>query len=213
VKRFLFFLFFIYWGYLSAEGAAMLYIVRHGQTDWNVERRLQGNTDIPLNEVGRAQAAELKEKLKDIEFDLCISSDLQRAVETARIVSGKQSMVLQKDKRLRERHFGAWEGRLSSEYHSALDEQRADVESDEIVQSRVFACLKEIADLHPETNILIATHGGVMRNMISKLCSIAISEIHVENMALLKVKISEQGMEIKDMQGVELPIDFALSSS
>src|SRR5690348_12216267 len=101
MKRFLFFLFLVHWGYLHAEDAAMLYIVRHGQTDWNVERRIQGNSDIPLNEVGRAQAAELKEKLKDIEFAFYFSSDLQRAVETARLVSGKQPMVLQQDKRLR----------------------------------------------------------------------------------------------------------------
>jgi len=190
----------------------MLYIVRHGQTDWNVEKRIQGHTDIPLNDAGRAQAVELKEKLKDIDFAFCFSSDLQRAVETARILSELRSIDVQLDQRLRERNFGSWEGCLSSEYNICSNEQREDVESNEMVQNRAFACLEEIAVLHPEANTLIATHGGVMRNVLGKLFSLAASEIHVENMALLKLKISDRGIEIEDMQGIELPSDLDLSS-
>ena len=179
----------------------MLYIVRHGQTDWNVERRIQGWTDIPLNNTGKAQAAELKRKLKDIDFTLCFSSDLQRAVETARILT--DSMDVHMDVRLRERNFGRWEGFLSSAYDHSLHEK--DVESDAMMQHRAFACLQDIAALHPQEHILIATHGGLMRNILSKLCSVATTDIHVENMALLTLQISEQRIIIEDMQGIELP--------
>jgi broad specificity phosphatase PhoE len=195
--------FLILCGLLISEkgSAAVLYIVRHGQTDWNVERKIQGWTDIPLNDMGRAQAAELKEKLKGIDFTFCFSSDLQRARETALILT--DSMDVQMDVRLRERNFGPWEGFHSSGYNALLHEK--DVESDAMLQQRAFACLEDIAALHPQGHILIATHGGLMRNIISKLCSVATTEIHVENMALLRLQISEQGMAIEDMQGIELP--------
>lgn len=181
----------------------MLYIVRHGQTDWNVERRIQGWMDIPLNDVGRAQAAELKEKLKDVDFAFCFSSDLQRAVETAHILTN--SMEVRKDERLRERNFGPWEGFSFSAYDHALHGK--DVESDAMVQERAFACLEDIAVLHPHGHILIATHGGLMCNLISKLCTVAITEIHIENMALLRLNVSERGINIEDMQGIELPLN------
>jgi broad specificity phosphatase PhoE len=186
----------------GAVPATLFYIVRHGQTEWNVEKRIQGCSDIPLNDVGRAQAVELKEKLKDIDFAFCFSSDLQRAAETARIILSVHPLIaVQFDKRLRQRNYGPWEGSPSSEYYAAaLLEQ---VEKDAAIGARAMACLEEIVILYPHAHVLIVTHGGVMRNVIAKLCSLEASEIQVENTALLKLNSSEQGLEIVEMQGIE----------
>ncbi len=114
--RILFYLLFIPCAFLFSaenpdEAATVFYIVRHGQTDWNVQKKIQGHADIPLNDTGRAQAAELSETLGPIAFDYCFSSDLQRAAETALILNRNSS--IQVDQRLRERNFGPWEGCLA----------------------------------------------------------------------------------------------------
>ena len=88
----------------------MLYIIRHGQTDWNVGHRLQGKTDIPLNENGRRMAREAAAKYRNTHFDVCYSSPLQRAFETARIVLEGRDVPIIRDERLSEMGFGEHEG-------------------------------------------------------------------------------------------------------
>ena len=87
-----------------------LYIVRHGETDWNKERRIQGQADIPLNGFGRHLAEETGKGLSDIAFDICISSPLSRAVETAELILGGKDTPVAKDSRITEMAFGIWEG-------------------------------------------------------------------------------------------------------
>lgn len=95
------------------------YFIRHGQTDWNLVRKLQGSTDIALNETGIAQAYEAKEKLADIEFSMIFSSPLMRARKTADIIAeGRKSLIVELDD-LREWHFGSSEG---SKYFDWLKE-------------------------------------------------------------------------------------------
>lgn len=88
----------------------MLYLIRHGVTDWNEQRKLQGGTNIPLNERGRQMAREACEKYKDVKFDVCFSSPLDRATETAKIFIGDRDLNIEIDERLREISFGADEG-------------------------------------------------------------------------------------------------------
>jgi len=183
----------------------MLYIVRHGQTDWNVEKRVLGHADIPLNAVGRAQAAQLQEKLKSIAFDHCFSSDLQRTIETARILTASLSLSIHVDPRLRERNFGVWEGKLFYEFDTLLEQKLMTVETDEAVAKRFFAFLHETERKHPGSSILIVTHGGVMRNVLAKQLGISASDIHVENMAFFQLKAVDGVIQIGDMQGVEAP--------
>ena len=90
-----------------------LYLIRHGQTDWNVRAALQGRTDIALNDTGRAQAREARALLQGVRFDAVYSSPLSRAVETAALVSGWERGAIQTDERLTEIAFGPWEGRES----------------------------------------------------------------------------------------------------
>ena len=88
----------------------MLYIMRHGRTDWNVRHKLQGRTDIPLNDEGRMMAAEAGKRYADIHFDICYSSPLARAKETAEIFLKGRNVPVYTDDRLVEMGFGVYEG-------------------------------------------------------------------------------------------------------
>ncbi|MDE5590265.1 MAG: histidine phosphatase family protein [Acetatifactor sp.] len=88
-----------------------IYLMRHGETDWNRIGRLQGQSDIPLNEFGIELAEKTAEGLKDVRFDAAFSSPLQRAMVTARIVIGERDVAVETDDRLKEIHFGAYEGK------------------------------------------------------------------------------------------------------
>ena len=88
-----------------------IYLFRHGETDWNKERRLQGQSDIPLNAFGRELAVKTAAALQTVPFDRAFSSPLDRAVETARIILGNRNLTLTTDSRLLEINFGDCEGR------------------------------------------------------------------------------------------------------
>ena len=141
----------------------MIYIVRHGQTDWNLEGRTQGHSDIPINEAGRNQAKILKEKLKDIKFDKVFSSPLKRAYETASIIT-HQPIV--KDNRLIERCGGVLEGMLAKDGPKDIDyndpnENRYGIENILDFRYRIFNFLDEIIEKYPNQDILVVTHAGV----------------------------------------------------
>ena len=89
-----------------------LCLIRHGQTDWNIQGRIQGQTDIPLNETGRTQAYVLAKLLKNEEFAAIFSSDLDRAKETAAILAASFCLPVTVEPRLREVNQGEWEGQL-----------------------------------------------------------------------------------------------------
>lgn len=88
----------------------MLYIMRHGKTDWNSLNKLQGRTDIPLNDEGKLMAQSASEKYKDVNIDVCYCSPLVRAVETAKIFVGNRNIPIIVDERLVEMSFGEYEG-------------------------------------------------------------------------------------------------------
>ena len=150
----------------------MIYIVRHGQTDWNKLGKNQGQTDIPLNETGINQAYELKEVLKDYNFDLVFSSPLKRALETAIIVAGDKTIT---DDRLKERGNGILEGKTSDEIQDILEKENIDIndfeedrlgiESVKHLQERINSFLDEILEKYKGKNILIVTHAGTIINI------------------------------------------------
>ena len=96
----------------------MIYIVRHGQTDWNKLGKIQGHTDIELNDLGEKQALSIKEKLKDVKFDKVFSSPLKRAFKTAQIIYDGEIVS---DNRLKERYNGELEGKTKSEIKAFPD--------------------------------------------------------------------------------------------
>lgn len=157
-----------------------IYFVRHGETDWNVQGRMQGHTDIPLNAIGEVQAHELREKFQDVRFDAVFSSDLQRARRTAEIILLDCNLVIQTTKALRERSYGEFEGRTKEETQVIInnllskltDEEKKSAklfpeqENDEEVASRVVTFLREIAIVNSGKNILFVSHGGVVRELL-----------------------------------------------
>ena len=91
-----------------------LYLVRHGETDWNKQKRIQGQVDIPLNAFGRSLAKKTAEGLKSIPFDVCYSSPLGRAEETARLILNERDVPIITDNRIMEMAFGEYEGKCCS---------------------------------------------------------------------------------------------------
>jgi broad specificity phosphatase PhoE len=151
----------------------VIFLARHGETDWNSERRWQGHADRPLNDVGRAQARELAESLADRTIDVVYSSDLLRAHETALIVAERLALPVDVDPGLREVDVGDWSGRVHTEIEG-LDPDGyrrwqeggkgwAGGESYEEMGERVVAAVLRLAARHPGETVLIVTHGGSIR--------------------------------------------------
>jgi len=151
--------------------------VRHGETDWNLTRRLQGHSDRPLNETGREQARGLVAELADEELEAVYSSDLLRAQETARIAAEARGLNVTALPELRERHFGSWEGLTDEEIHERFPEEVADGvlgdgESRDELDRRILRALSRIADEHPDATVLVVSHGGPLRSVL-RHCGIA----------------------------------------
>lgn len=154
-------------------------LVRHGETDWNAERRLQGHTDIDLNARGLAQAAQMAKALKsiDFQFDVLYTSDLQRAKETAKAIEGLYSVSAISHNALRERHLGALQGLTISEAPAIQPELwqahlRRDIHEElrggeSILQfsNRIQVALEEIQEKHVGKTILLVSHGGALDMM------------------------------------------------
>jgi probable phosphoglycerate mutase len=142
-----------------------LLLARHGETDWNRELRIQGSSDIELNDLGRAQAHALAQELEHVELDAIYASDLSRARATAQAVAASHGLEVQLDPRLRERSFGGWEG-LTREDLAALPEgSHHDGESDEQVRERMLEAVQAIADDHPGEQVLVVSHGGALNTL------------------------------------------------
>lgn len=197
----------LYKNYKKSFEPTIFYIVRHGQTDWNAEKKIQGHRDIPLNDTGRKQAREVGEKLASIPLTAYYSSDLQRAYETAQIIVNSKNIEIRMDNRLKERNFGPWEGHSSVEFFKGPDETRQNIESDQEMKKRIFESLDEIAKRHPGENILIVAHGGVIRNIIVSIFAQGLSgfEIETKNGSILQLIFSNGEWSIKDLSGVTLP--------
>ncbi len=138
-----------------------LLLVRHGETDWNADGRLQGHTDRPLSDYGRWQARRLAEELADEELDAIYASDLARARETAEIVAEPLGLPVVLDPDLREKNWGNWEGLTSVE----RDRVEFVGESTEEHADRMLRALRRIAGRHPGGRVLVVTHGGSMRRV------------------------------------------------
>ena len=139
-----------------------LLLVRHGETDWNADGRLQGQTDRPLSKFGRRQAQRLADELAAEQLVAIYSSDLARARETAEIVGTRVGLPVTFDPDLREKDWGTWEGL------TAVERDRVEFagESTEAHQDRILRALRRISDSHPAGgSVLVVTHGGSMRRV------------------------------------------------
>ncbi len=160
----------------------LLYIIRHGETSWNVMRKIQGATDIPLNENGIRLAKITGEKLADVPFDAAISSPLQRAYKTAQLVLGHREIPIETDERIQEISFGDLEGEqllqvdpshpffsfFSDAYHYVPARNGESIYDICDRTHRFYEDLIHREDLREKT-VLIATHGCAVRALLQPL--------------------------------------------
>lgn len=154
--------------------ATRIIAVRHGETAWNRETRIQGHTDIPLNPHGEWQAAQLGQALQEETFAACYASDLSRASATAQAVAERHGLPVHIHTGLRERCFGAFEGHTWKALETNFpietmawrkrvpDFAPAGGESLRQLETRVVATVTELASRHPGEQILVVAHGGVL---------------------------------------------------
>jgi len=149
------------------------YMARHGLTDWNLVPKVQGATDIPLNEGGIKQAHALAENIKasGVKIDKILCSPLSRAAETARIVSEINNIPLQVEPRLIEQNFGKWEGWSKATpddntFHLAKQQFMDSYETGESMfrlAQRIYNLLDELKNTDSDETYLLVTHGGIAR--------------------------------------------------
>ncbi|HEX8989925.1 MAG TPA: histidine phosphatase family protein [Rhodocyclaceae bacterium] len=154
--------------------ATRICIVRHGETDWNAARRMQGQIDIPLNAAGQAQAAATAAGLAEQRFDAVYSSDLLRTWQTARPIAAAAGLEVTAAPGLRERHYGRMQGltaieaqKLCPEVHAAYAgrDPHHDLDGGEsltVFAARISATLGELVEAHTGETVLLVAHGGVL---------------------------------------------------
>ena len=159
------------------EGIYMthFYIIRHGETMFNVKGRIQGWCDSPLTDLGVSQAKELGKALKNQPFDICFCSTSERAIDTAQYILGNRDVKIIPSKQLKEQCFGEFEAEKSSDvfkdgvkypngYRFCGGENHSDV------IKRIFDVLKKIASEYPNANVLVVCHGSAIKHIVNYLC-------------------------------------------
>jgi 2,3-bisphosphoglycerate-dependent phosphoglycerate mutase len=156
-----------------------LLLIRHGQTEWNKIRRWQGQTDVPLSELGVVQARDVALQLANHTFDVIISSDLQRALQTAVIINEHHNHEIKLEPLLREQHYGIAQGLMRDEVpqqfseveHKPFGQPEPEYnvpEAETYVQlvDRASRILHHIIDTHAGKTVLIVAHGSLIRSLI-----------------------------------------------
>jgi len=195
------------------------YIVRHGETEWNIQGRVQGHGDSPLTVNGELQAKKVADKLKNIHFDLAFSSDLLRAKRTAEVIAKEHKLEVVTTKLLREKDFGTYEGtpyaafkafddlfETLSETEKFTFKGHESIESDEEIVGRFITFLRETALTHPAKTILVGTHGAMMRVLLVHLgygTYKQLSYSSVGNGAHIVLESDGIDFFIKDVEGVQ----------
>lgn len=200
-----------------------IYVVRHGETEGNVNRVLQGYSDFPLTKKGIDQAKELAKKFSTIRFEAVFSSDLLRAKRTAEIITLEKKMVVKTTQAIRERNFGKFEGKnwevvnrqlkkLIEEYEKLSEEDKFkkrvhdEIESDEEVATRFILFLREIAIAYTGKTVMMVSHGGIMRAVLIHLGFGNYDEMPlgvVKNLGYFKMVSDGVDFEIKETWNIE----------
>jgi len=185
-----------------------LLLVRHGETVWNREGLLQGQADVPLSEVGRAQAMAVAAALRDERLDAAYASDLGRAMETAQICLSGHGLVVVPDCGLRERNFGVWQGKSRAEISAemtgrdlGLTPGNLDIvpeggEAWDDVQARVAAVLRQIVSRHAGQTVVVVGHGGSLRASFCALLGVSAEvrrSLRVDNGCICEFDVRPEG--------------------
>lgn len=172
-------------------------LIRHGVTEWNELGKAQGVSDIPLNKIGKQQAFALANRLSlDLEWDLIITSDLSRAIETAQIISSKLKLPVSiRDERIREINCGEIEGTTEVErihkWGSNWREMNLGMEKFEDVSSRGLEFLEELAITYKNRRVLVVSHGALIGLTLQRLLPEQFPRTYIQNTSVTILKNSE----------------------
>jgi broad specificity phosphatase PhoE len=183
-----------------------LWLVRHGQTDWNLEKRIQGWTDVPLNRLGLLQATRIGQSLRHIQFRAVYSSDLARAQMTAAIIHGFVTAPLLVDPMLRERQFGKLEGQIRTNdihthrssvsphaEHPRLMNATGDGETDEQIRRRSTEFIQSLAHKYRDGNLLCVTHGGWIRALLE---AYNVTDFSIQNASVTRLSFTNDEWQV-----------------
>ncbi len=191
--------------------SARLCLVRHGETAWNAEGRVQGQTDVPLSEIGHAQARAVAQALARERFAALYTSDLTRVRQTARPAAERLGLEPRAEARLRERHYGMFE---TLTYREAKERFPADYarfrerdpdfdfsggESLSAFNARALECVAAIAATHAGASVLVFTHGGVLEMVYRRAAGMPLSsarDFEIPNAALNWVEIGADSWRV-----------------
>jgi len=166
-----------------------IHIFRHGETQWNIESRIQGFKDSPLTERGKSQAIAARSKIKGIDFDIAYCSTSSRAIETTKLLLNTDQIPLHKLDDLREISMGKWEGMTHAEVKQTYPKAYSDFqnkphhfraeqsESFLDLASRSVAVIQNIIKQHPDKEILIVSHGTLIKTLLTSLASRSLNEL------------------------------------
>lgn len=178
----------------------MIYVSRHGQTEWNVQNKVCGRTDVELTKVGREQAEKLAKIVAGKNIDFIISSPLKRAIETSKIVANSCNVPVEIDERLIEQDYGIYEG-VDRKNEDFLNNKRNFAfkypkgESMMQVAYRVYGLLEEIIENKADENVLLVCHGGVCRiinTYFKDMTNQEFFEFSPENASVLEYKLDNE---------------------
>ena len=195
-----------------------VYLVRHGATDWNIDKRAQGTADIPLAEAGRRQAVHTASELEGFDIDAVYSSDLQRARDTARAIAARHGLEVIEDPDFREIDQGEWTGLPVDEIKKRWPDMwgparhynaRPGGESPQQVRARALAGLRRVIEAHPEGGVVIVSHGGTIRWLSAEVLgyddrrSARIRGLGNGGIVSFEAKVGNGSLEMTDLQRLD----------
>lgn len=203
----------------SSREYCTIYIVRHGESEWNVRGLIEGRGDSLLTYKGEMQAFRLAKELKLIKFDVLFSSHLKRAKRTAEIIALEHNLTTETTRALVERDFGRLEGKSGKQlkilaYLQKLGDPSTyksyGMESDEEILDRMMAFIHEIVINSIGKTVLLVTHGSLIRVLLVHLGYVRLEELpprSVANMAFVKLEANSADFLVKETKGINFNLD------
>lgn len=176
-------------------------LIRHGETEWNSLGKIQGRTDIPLNDNGIRQAEQCRDYLKSLDWDLIITSPLLRAKETAAIINQAVNLPMIVMEEFMERSFGDAEGKTKEERQLLYPNMEyPNEESKDVLEERLRVGLAYILQTYPQKRILLVAHGAVIHTILRILSNeeITLENTYLTNACLSNIHYRDQKWAIKD---------------
>lgn len=195
------------------------YLVRHGETEDNINQIIQGQTDSPLTKNGIKEIKKIAKKFKTIKFDLAFSSDLLRARRTAEIIALEHKLEVTTSKLIRERYFGELEGKPASEYMKkisdvidklSIEEKRSfdkyGIESENKLVERLITFIREVAVANPRKKVLVVAHGAIIRFFLIRLGVGTYENLRgksIKNGGFIKIESDGTDFFVKELSGIQ----------